>query len=146
MSTIAAVGTPHGKGGVAMIRISGEDAFSVAERIFLPANKERFAQRKSGCTYYGSFADESGVFDDGLCVLFASPASFTGENVAELYCHGGILVTQKLLAAALKNGATIAGPGEFTRRAFINGKISLTQAEAIGGIIDSKSEKHLVNK
>ncbi|MBR5286770.1 MAG: tRNA uridine-5-carboxymethylaminomethyl(34) synthesis GTPase MnmE [Clostridia bacterium] len=143
MSTIAAVGTPHGKGGVAMIRISGEDAFSVAERIFLPANKERFAQRKSGCTYYGSFADEGGVFDDGLCVLFASPASFTGENVAELYCHGGILVTQKLLAAALKNGANIAGPGEFTRRAFINGKISLTQAEAIGGIIDSKSEKHL---
>ena len=143
MSTIAAVGTPHGKGGVAMIRISGEDAFSVAERIFLPANKERFAKRKSGCTYYGSFADESGVFDDGLCVLFASPASFTGEDVAELYCHGGILVTQKLLSAALKNGATIAGPGEFTRRAFINGKISLTQAEAIGGIIDSKSEKHL---
>ena len=108
MSTIAAVGTPHGKGGVAMIRISGEDAFSVAERIFLPANKERFEKRKSGCTYYGSFADESGVFDDGLCVLFASPASFTGEDVAELYCHGGILVTQKLLSAALKNGATIA--------------------------------------
>lgn len=143
MSTIAAVGTPHGKGGVAMIRISGEDAFSVAERIFIPANKERFAKRQSGCTYYGSFADESGAFDDGLCVLFASPASFTGENVAELYCHGGILVTQKLLSAALKNGATIAGPGEFTRRAFINGKITLTQAEAIGGIIDSKSEKHL---
>lgn len=143
MSTIAAVGTPHGKGGVAMIRISGEDAFSVAERIFVPANKERFAKRKSGCTYYGSFADEGGVFDDGICILFASPASFTGEDVAELYCHGGILVTQKLLSAALKNGATIAGPGEFTRRAFINGKITLTQAEAIGGIIDSKSEKHL---
>ena len=143
MSTIAAVGTPHGKGGVAMIRISGEDAFSVAERIFLPANKERFAKRLCGCTYYGSFADESGVFDDGLCILFASPSSFTGENVAELYCHGGMLVTQKLLAAALKNGASMAGPGEFTRRAFINGKITLTQAEAIGGIIDSKSERHL---
>ncbi|MBQ1206301.1 MAG: tRNA uridine-5-carboxymethylaminomethyl(34) synthesis GTPase MnmE [Clostridia bacterium] len=143
MSTIAAIGTPYGKGGVAMIRISGEDAFSVAERIFVPANKERFAKRKSGCTYYGSFADEGGAFDDGLCILFESPSSFTGENVAELYCHGGILVTQKLLSAALKNGATMAGPGEFTRRAFINGKITLTQAEAIGGIIDSKSEKHL---
>ncbi|MBQ4316822.1 MAG: tRNA uridine-5-carboxymethylaminomethyl(34) synthesis GTPase MnmE, partial [Clostridia bacterium] len=74
---------------------------------------------------------------------FRAPNSFTGENVAELYCHGGILVTQKLLAAALKNGAVMAGAGEFTRRAFINGKMTLTQAEAIGGIIDSKSEKHL---
>lgn len=143
MSTIVAVGTPHGKGGVAMIRISGRNAFSVAEKIFLPANPERFAERSGGRTYYGSFRDEKGIFDDGLCILFNSPASFTGEDVAELYCHGGILVTQKLLAAALKNGAVMAGPGEFTRRAFINGKISLTQAEAIGEIIDSKSERHL---
>ncbi len=143
MSTIAAVGTPYGKGGVAMIRISGEDAFAVAERIFVPANRERFKKKLRGCTYYGSFSDEKGIFDDGLCILFSAPASFTGEDVCELYCHGGLLVTQKLLAAALKNGATMAGPGEFTRRAFINGKISLTQAEAIGGIIDSVSERHL---
>ncbi len=143
MSTIAAIGTPHGKGGVAMIRISGCDAFDVAKRIFVPASPERFGEQLSGRTYYGSFSDEKGIFDDGICVLFKSPNSFTGENVAELYCHGGILVTQKLLAAALKNGAVMAGAGEFTRRAFINGKLSLTQAEAIGGIIDSKSEKHL---
>ncbi len=143
MSTIAAIGTPHGKGGVAMIRISGEDAFSVAERIFIPTSKERFAQKIQGNAYYGSFCDEKGIFDDGLCLVFNAPHSFTGENVCELYCHGGILVTQKLLAAAFKNGATPAGAGEFTRRAFINGKISLTQAEAIGGIIDSKTEKHL---
>lgn len=143
MSTIAAVGTPYGKGGVAMIRISGSDAFAVADKIFIPASASRFSQKLHGCTYYGSFADEKGVFDDGICILFRSPSSFTGEDVAELYCHGGILVTRKLLAAALKNGAVMAGPGEFTRRAFINGKISLTQAEAIGGIIDSKSEKHL---
>ncbi|MBR4950910.1 MAG: tRNA uridine-5-carboxymethylaminomethyl(34) synthesis GTPase MnmE [Clostridia bacterium] len=143
MSTIAAIGTPQGKGGVALIRISGEDAFSIAEKLFIPASASRFAQKLHGVTYYGSFCDESGVFDDGMCVLFHSPRSFTGECVAELYCHGGLLVTQKLLAAALKNGASMALPGEFTRRAFINGKITLTQAEAIGGIIDSKTEKHL---
>lgn len=143
MSTIAAIGTPHGKGGVAMIRISGAQAFEVAEKIFIPASRERFSKRIHGNAYYGSFADEKGVFDDGLCILFKGPNSFTGENIAELYCHGGLLVTQKLLSAALKNGARIALAGEFTRRAFINGKMSLTQAEAIGGIIDSVSEKHL---
>ncbi len=143
MSTIAAIGTPLGKGGVAMIRISGEDAFAVAEKIFVPASENRFAEKIHGNAYYGSFKDEKGVFDDGLCILFHSPRSFTGEPVAELYCHGGVLVTQKLLSAAFKNGAVPAGAGEFTRRAFINGKITLTQAEAIGGIIDSKTEKHL---
>ena len=143
MSTIAAIGTPHGKGGVAMIRISGEGAFEVAERIFVPTSEERFAKRLHGSVYYGAFRDEGGIFDDGICILFRSPSSFTGENVCELYCHGGLLVTQKLLSAALKNGARMALPGEFTRRAFINGKMSLTQAEAIGGIIDAVSEKHL---
>lgn len=143
MTTIAAIGTPQGKGGVALIRISGDEAFEVAKRIFVPSSEKRFAQQQHGVTYYGSFRDENGIFDDGLCILFHGPRSFTGENVAELYCHGGILVTQKLLSAALKNGAVMASAGEFTRRSFLNGKISLTQAEAIGDIIDSKTEKHL---
>lgn len=143
MSTIAAIGTPHGKGGVAMIRISGEDAFGVAERVFKPSFPERFALKKPNTTYYGSFFDDKGVFDDGLCLLFKAPNSFTGENVAELYCHGGPLVTEKLLSACLVSGASMATAGEYTRRAFINGKISLTQAEAVGGLIDAKSEKFL---
>ncbi len=143
MSTIAAVGTPHGKGGVAIVRISGGDAFDVASKIFVPANRARFEQRIQGNAYYGNFQDENGIFDDGLCIVFNSPNSFTGEDVIELHCHGGILVTQKLLAAALSHGARFATAGEFTRRAFINGKITLTQAEAIGGIIDSVNEKHL---
>lgn len=143
MSTIAAIGTAKGVGGVAMIRISGPDAFQIAEKVFIPCSPSRFAQKLHGVSYYGSFCDEGNIFDDGMCILFSSPRSFTGENVAELYCHGGLLVTQKLLSAVLKNGAAMATAGEFTRRAFINGKISLTQAEAIGGIIDAKTEKHL---
>lgn len=126
-----------------MVRISGDDAFAVAERVFAPSSPGRFAEKEQRRAYYGSFFDEAGVFDDGLCLIFRAPHSFTGENVAELYCHGGILVTQKLLEAALKSGARLARPGEFTRRAFIGGRISLTQAEAVGGLIEAKSEKYL---
>lgn len=143
MTTVAAIGTPHGKGGVAMVRVSGEDAFEIARRVFLPLSPKKFSEFPHGVACYGRFTDKKGIFDDGICLLFRAPHSFTGENVAELYCHGGLLVTKRLLAACLASGAVMAGAGEFTRRAFINGKISLTQAEAIGGIIDSVSEKHL---
>ncbi len=141
--TVAAISTPPGRGGVAIIRISGADAFSVAEKVFSPANKAAFAKRSQARAYYGSFRDRDGVFDDGLCVVFNSPRSFTGEDVAELHCHGGVLCARKLLSAALAAGAEAAGPGEFTKRAFINGKLTLTQAEAIGNIIDAKSERSL---
>ena len=141
--TVAAISTPRGRGGVAIIRISGENAFEVAEKVFAPAGKAAFAKRLQAHAYYGSFFDASGVFDDGLCVVFNAPRSFTGEDVAELHCHGGVLVAQKLLAAVFAAGAAPAGPGEFTKRAFINGKLTLTQAEAIGSIIDAKSERSL---
>ena len=142
-NTVAAISTPRGKGGVAMVRISGGDSFEVVARVFKPASPAKFAERQPNKAYYGSFFDETGVFDDGLCLLFKAPHSFTGEDVAELYCHGGVLVAQKLLTAVFSAGAMPAGPGEFTKRAFINGKISLTQAEAVGGMIDAVSEKHL---
>ena len=141
--TVAAISTPRGRGGVAIIRISGSEAFDIAERVFIPASAKSFEKRTPAHAYYGSFRDSSGVFDDGLCLLFASPRSFTGENVAELHCHGGVLVAQKLLSAVFAAGASPAGAGEFTRRAFINGKITLTQAEAVGGIIDAASERSL---
>lgn len=143
MSTVAAIGTPHGKGGVAMIRITGEDSHSVAACVFSPVNGERFAQRLTGRTYYGRFRDEQGFFDDGIVILYSEKNSYTGECAAELYCHGGLLVAQKLLSAVLAAGAESALPGEFTKRAFVNGRITLTGAEAVGGIIDAVSPKYL---
>ncbi len=141
--TIAAVSTPFGKGGIAVIRVSGNKALEVVSKIFFAKSEKRIDEYKSGTAIYGSFADEEGVFDDGLITFFKGPRSFTGEDTVELSCHGGILVTQRLLNACLCAGAEYAAPGEFTKRAFINGKITLSQAEAIGGIIDAVTDKHL---
>lgn len=141
--TIAAVSTPYGKGGIAVIRISGNKSLEIVSKIFFPKSGKNVSEYKSGFAIYGSFADGDGVFDDGLVTFFKGPKSFTGEDTAELSCHGGILVTQRLLNACLCAGAEYAAPGEFTKRAFINGKISLSQAEGIGGIIDAVTDKHL---
>ena len=141
--TVAAISTPRGKGGVALIRISGENAFGVAEHVFTPSSHKKLTEYKPNTVVHGTFSDTDGVFDDGMAVLYASPRSFTGEDTAELCCHGGMLVTQKLLSACFASGAEPAGRGEFTRRAFINGKLSLSEAEAVGGLIDAVSEKHL---
>lgn len=142
-TTVAAISTPRGKGGVALVRISGDNAFEVAERVFAPSSGKRLTEYKPNTVVHGVFSDRDGAFDDGMAVLYASPRSFTGEDTAELCCHGGPLVTQKLLSACFAAGADPAGRGEFTRRAFINGKLSLSRAEAVGGIIDAVSEKHL---
>ncbi len=141
--TIAAVSTPYGKGGIAVIRISGKDAYDITSKIFSPKSGKKLSQYKPGFAVYGNFFDAEGTFDDGLAVFFKNPHSFTGEDTVELSCHGGILVTQRLLRACLSAGAEYAGPGEFTRRAFVNGKLTLSQAEAIGGIIDAVTDKHL---
>lgn len=141
--TIAAVSTPRGKGGVAMVRISGNDALAVAGRVFIPHSGRALGEYKPNVAVYGGFYASGEQFDDGICLTFRAPHSFTGENVAELYCHGGLLVTKKLLEAVIEAGAVYAAPGEFTRRAFINGRLTLTEAEAIGDLIDAKSEAHL---
>ena len=139
-TTVAAVSTPRGKGGVAMLRVSGPDARAVLARVFRPRGDVPLRPRTA---VYGSFYDDGGVFDDGIAVFYASPASYTGEDTAELCCHGGLLVTERLLAAVLAAGAQPAGPGEFTRRAFLNGKLTLTEAEAVAGIIDAASARRL---
>ena len=142
MSTIAAISTPAGTGGVAMVRVSGGKAREILARVFLPRGKASPAEAPRRAVY-GRFRDDGGFFDDGVALFYPGPSSYTGEDVAELCCHGGLLVTQRLLAAVLAAGAGCAAPGEFTRRAFLNGKLTLTQAEAVGGLIEAKTDRQL---
>lgn len=142
LDTIAAVSTPQGKGGVAMIRISGADAVSVAERVFRRKRGGTLSELEHGRMTYGEIVmPESGEsVDDGMAVVFRSPSSFTGEDTVEIYCHGGVLVTRRVLSATLLAGARAAEAGEFTRRAFISGKMSLSEAEALGDLLEAKND------
>lgn len=145
--TIAAVSTPYGKGGVAMIRISGADAVAVAEKVFVCASGKRLSELPHGRTAYGEiFMPDRAVnsIDDGIAVVFRAPHSFTGEDTVEITCHGGILVTKKVLSAVLCAGARAAEAGEFTRRAYVSGRIKLTEAEALGDLLEARSESQLV--
>ncbi len=142
--TIVAISTPPGKGGVAVIRISGKDAHSVAERIFSPRGKTPLSERPKRYQIYGDIVLDGEFIDDGMLTLFSAPNSYTGEDTAEISCHGGMLITAKVLEAAIAAGATPAERGEFTRRAFTNGKLSLTDAEAIGLLLDAGSEAQLM--
>lgn len=144
MHTIAAVSTPPGKGGIAVIRVSGDDALDVAGRVFSPASGKTVAELPDRFAAFGTIHTLSGeVLDTGLCTVFRGPASFTGEDVCELSCHGGTFVTASVLSAVLAAGATMAGPGEFTKRAFLGGKLSLTEAEAVGQLIDADTEERM---
>lgn len=141
--TVAAISTPYGKGGVALIRISGPQAVQIAQKVCQRKNGAPLAELSANRTAHVLFTADGQPFDDGMATLFRAPHSFTGEDTAELCCHGGIYVTQKLLGAVLAAGASPAGAGEFTRRAFQNGKLTLSQAEAIGGLIDAKNDSYL---
>ncbi len=143
LSTIAAVSTPRGKGGVALIRISGEEAVAVVGRCFSPKCGKKVSELKARTVYFGDILDDGIPIDDGVLTIFTAPNSYTGEDVAEISCHGGILVTKRVLEAVFKAGATPAAAGEFTRRAFVNGKLSLTKAEAVGEILEAKSDTQL---
>ena len=142
-STIAAVSTPRGKGGVALIRISGEEAAAVAGRCFFPKCKKAVADLTPRCAYFGDIVADGRVIDDGLCTYFRAPHSYTGEDMVEISCHGGVLVTARVLEAVFAAGAVPAAAGEFTRRAFVGGKLSLTKAEAVAEILDAKSNTQL---
>ena len=144
--TIAAIATPYGKGGVAMIRISGNEAFSVADRIFRCASGKELSEMPIGRACYGEICEPNGEkqsVDDGIAVCFRAPRSFTGEDTVEISCHGGILVTQRVLSCALSAGARMAEAGEFPRRAYVSGKIRLNEAEALGDLLEAKSEGQL---
>ena len=130
MSTIAAISTPPGVGGIAVVRLSGTDAFTIAAKhLQLPHNG-----RDMG---FSLFCSNDDVLDEVVVSLFHSPHSYTGEDVVEISCHGSLYVQQTLLQALLDSGARLAEPGEFTRRAFLNGKLNLSQAEAVADLIDS---------
>lgn len=142
-STIAAVSTPRGKGGVALIRISGEEAAAVAGRCFFPKCGKKIEELPPRKAYFGDILSDGAPIDDGLCTRFSAPASYTGEDMVEISCHGGMLVTERVLEAVFAAGAVPAAAGEFTRRAFVNGKLSLTKAEAVAEILDAKSDAQL---
>jgi len=139
--TIAAISTPLGTGGIGIIRISGDDAFKIAEKIF--KGKKDFGSIKSHTINYGKIVDpESGeTVDEALLTKMEKPNTFTREDVVEINCHGGIVVLRRILALVLKEGARLAEPGEFTKRAFLNGRIDLSQAEAVIDLINSKTDE-----
>ena len=143
-STIAAISTPRGKGGVAVIRISGEDAISICEKFVFPKSKKKLSEIRHASVSLSDITDEDGaLLDEALVTVFHAPRSYTGENTVEISCHGGVLLTESILIRALSCGAVQAGPGEFTRRAFSAGKLSLSQAEAVIGMIDAQTKASL---
>jgi len=145
--TIAAISTPYGKGGVALIRVSGERAVEIAERVFLPAGGKRLGELSANSMTYGRIVDASdgGVpIDDGMAVVFYAPHSFTGEDTVEITCHGGVLVTQSVLTCLLAAGARPAMAGEFTKRAFINGKLGLSAAESLGNLLEAGTREQML--
>ena len=139
--TIAAIATAMGNSGIGIVRISGDEAVEIADRIFkLKGGKEKLADQKSHTIHYGFVCDGEEVIDEVLVMLMKGPRSFTAEDTVEIDCHGGMLVTRRILEAVLKAGARLADPGEFTKRAFLNGRIDLSQAEAVIDVINAKNE------
>ena len=139
MSTIVAISTAIGNSGIGIIRMSGEESFDIIRKIF--KTKLGKVDIKPNTINYGYIVSEDEIIDEVLVSFFKSPKSFTTENMVEINSHGGIIIMNKILDLCLKNGAELAEPGEFTKRAFLNGRIDLSQAEAIVDIINAKSEK-----
>lgn len=145
--TIAAVSTPRGKGGIAVIRISGVDAVEVADKVFAPACGKSLAETEHSRAVYGRIYEsgrrEGAPIDDGIATVFRAPRSFSGEDTVEISCHGGLLVTEAVLSAVLSAGARHAEAGEFTRRAFVNGRMGLSEAEALSNLLEARSYSQL---
>lgn len=139
--TIAAIATAMTNSGIGIIRISGEDAFPVIDRIYRSKNgKKTLSECKSHTIHYGYIYDKDEMIDEVMVLLMKAPNSYTREDTIEIDCHGGTLVMRRILETVLKNGARPAEPGEFTKRAFLNGRIDLTQAESVMDIISSKND------
>ncbi len=140
MSTISAISTPFGKGGIAVIRLSGDGAVSILNRVFKPTGNKALEDYSPNTLIYGNIYKEDKLIDRGMAVYFKAPKSYTGEDSAEIHCHGGILLSQMVLEATFLAGAVPAAPGEFTQRSFLSGKMGLSQAESVIDLIDAQSE------
>ena len=136
---IAAIATAAGKGGVAIVRISGKSPLQIAEKMFTPVGKTRVCDFQPYKMYAGTI--DGGSFSDfGLCVYFKGPQSYTGEDIVEFQCHGGENIARGILKKAFSLGARSAEKGEFTKRAFLNGKLSLASAEGVADMINAESD------
>ncbi len=140
--TIAAIATPLGEGGLSVIRVSGPQSLAVVDRCFVPhgSRSQKPSAAASHTIHYGHIERDGRVLDEVLVSVLRAPRTFTREDTVEISCHGGLLTTKLVLAAVLASGARVAGPGEFTRRAFLNGRLDLTQAEAVADVIHSRTE------
>ena len=139
--TIAAISSAAGNSGIGIIRVSGDEAIEVVDKIFRPANKnKKLANVESHTVHYGHIMDGDKTLDQVLVIVMKNPHSYTGEDTVEIDCHGGMLILKKVWDLVLKNGARTAEPGEFTKRAFLNGRIDLSQAEAVMDLINSKND------
>ena len=138
-STIAAISTAQGEGGIGVIRISGEDAVTIADKVFRAVSGKKLSEMKGYTAAFGHVVRDNEIVDEAIATVFRAPNSYTGENVVELSCHGGLFITREVLRNVLDAGATPALAGEFTKRAFLNGKLDLTEAEAVIDIISAKS-------
>ena len=138
--TIAAIATALTNSGIGIIRVSGSEAFDIVDRIFRPKNKrKKLKEEKTYTVHYGHIQDGDEIIDEVLAIIMRGPHSYTAEDTVEIDCHGGVLVMKKILETVIKYGARMAEPGEFTKRAFLNGRIDLSQAEAVIDVINSKN-------
>ena len=141
LSAIAAISTPLGTGGVGIIRISGKNATEIADRFFVSVNGKKLSSSKGYRAYFGRIFDGETAVDEVVCLVFRAPHSYTGEDVVEINCHGGVVLLKKILRLVLQNGAQAAAPGEFTKRAFLNGKLDLSEAESVMTLISAQGEQ-----
>ena len=141
MKTLAAISTALGPGGIGIVRISGENAIKIVKKFFKTLKSIDWNNIKGYTAKLGKVFDENGVVDQAIALFFLAPNSYTGENIVEISCHGGVYIIKKVLKLALENGAVLAAPGEFTKRAFLNGKINLSEAESVANLISAQSEK-----
>ncbi|HKK81172.1 MAG TPA: hypothetical protein VJ909_02920, partial [Prolixibacteraceae bacterium] len=139
--TICAISTAPGSGAIAVVRLSGNEAIAITDKIFYSIKQgKKLSDQKANTIHFGTIRDGETIIDEVVIALFKAPHSFTGEDIVEISCHGSVYIQQTILQLLLQNGARMAQPGEFTRRAFLNGKMDLSQAEAVADVISASSE------